>query len=337
LRGQPWQKGGAAAAVNLNRLLLDLYRLVPGRPSPAFSDAVLERLAEEVAFDAALWGTFTGTAAGPRPHWGHLHRLRQEMLVEYEAVKHHDVLNAKLIARPGRTVGISLAQAARAGAHRSVIAHARKWGMEQTLATVVLESPLNLYTIVALYRANRRRPFSEGERRFKQALMPHLVAAWHMNAIQFLDAAADERPRSVRRARALIDPLGVIHNAEAGLVELLLEEWPDWAGPAVPPAALAGIQTAEGRYEGKAVVVALVRRLEDRTLVVGVRMRARADTLSERELAVARQFAAGKTYKEIADLFGTAPATVRSQIQTAYAKLGVSTKIDLGRQLDDSR
>jgi DNA-binding CsgD family transcriptional regulator len=295
-----------ASAVDLNQFLLDLYRLAPGTPSPEFSDAALVRMKTEVAFDSALWGTFTGTPDGPRPH----------------------------SARPGKTLALPLAEVERQ-AHPDIVAHARRWGMEQTLATVVLESPLNLYTFVGLYRRDARHAFSEGERRFKQAVMPHLVAAWHMNALHFLDAA-DEPPRSVRRARALIDPLGVIHNAEPALPDLLRRERPGWTGPAVPAEVLAAIHGPAGRYEGAAIVASLLRSLEDRTSVINVRLRVAADTLSERERAVAREFAGGKTYKEIATAFGTSPATVRSQIQAVYGKLGVGTKVDLGKQLADS-
>jgi DNA-binding CsgD family transcriptional regulator len=319
--------------VDLNQFLLDLYRMAPSTPSSEFGGAVLERLKREVPFDTGLWGTFTGTPQGPRPHWAYLHGLPDEMLREYELVKQHDVLNARLIANPGRTTAISLARAQRL-AHPDVIVHARRWGMENTLATVVLESPLNLYTIVSLYRRDPRRTYSERERRFKQAVLPHLVAAWHMNAMQFLDAPEDV-PRTVLRARARIDAMGVIHNADTGLVDLLRREMAGWSGPLVPSEVLAGVQGPRRRYDGRQVVVSCVRTLRDRTLVISARLRAPVDALSEREREVAREFASGRTYKEIAALFGTSPMTVRSQIQAAYTKLGVRTKVDLGKHLED--
>jgi len=320
--------------VDLNQFLLDLYQLALGTPSPEFSEAALERLKREIGFGSGLWGTFTLTAQGPRPHSVHLHGLPPAMLAEYDRVKQHDLMNQRLIERPGRTVAMPLG-AVEKRVHPDMVAHVRRWGMEQTLATVVLESPLNLYTIVALYRPGARQPFSERERRFKQAVMPHMVAAWHMNALHFLHAPA-EPARSGRRARALIDPLGIIHNAEPALAELLQREAKGWTGPAVPAALLAGLQGATGRYEGAAIVATLLRSRNDRTSLINVRLRTPVDSLSERERAVAREFAGGKTYKEIAAAFGTSPATVRSQIQSAYGKLGVSTKIELGNELADS-
>jgi DNA-binding NarL/FixJ family response regulator len=51
---------------------------------------------------------------------------------------------------------------------------------------------------------------------------------------------------------------------------------------------------------------------------------------------VAREFASGKTHKEIAKLFGTSPTTVRTQIQVIYTKLDVRTKVDLVREIQRS-
>ena len=42
------------------------------------------------------------------------------------------------------------------------------------------------------------------------------------------------------------------------------------------------------------------------------------------------------THRNIAGSLGTSPATVRSQLQAVYTKLGVGTKIDLARRLDDA-
>jgi DNA-binding CsgD family transcriptional regulator len=320
--------------LDVSHFVLDLYALAPGTPSPGYCEAVLELLRRTVPFDSGLWATFTRTAGGPRPHWSHLHRIPPQMVAEYERVKQHDVVNQKLIANPGRSFAVELRKAER-DAHPDMVAHARRWRMEQTLATVLLESPLNLYTVICLYRADPSRPYTERERRFKQAIMPHLVAAWHRNVLQFLDAPAEERHRPPR-ARALIDRFGVIHNAEPGLAELFRLEQPGWEGPAIPSSLRAIAEGDRRDLPGKAVVITRLRTLEDGTLVVALRRRGRVDSLTPRELAVAREFAAGKTHRNIAGSLGTSPATVRSQLQAVYTKLGVGTKIDLARRLDDA-
>lgn len=57
--------------------------------------------------------------------------------------------------------------------------------------------------------------------------------------------------------------------------------------------------------------------------------------LSRREQAIAEQFAAGLTYREIGAMLCIAPSTVRTHLSAIYRKLDVRTKVGLARQLAD--
>ncbi|HTO68624.1 MAG TPA: helix-turn-helix transcriptional regulator [Casimicrobiaceae bacterium] len=317
-----------------DEFLIGLYRLFAATARADFCDAALEHLKGHVPFDSAIWGTFARGAAGPILHQGRLHRVDPQMLEEYEPIKHHDTLNRDVVAKPGRTVNISLTRTGKR-VHPAMLAHARRWGMEHTLATTVHESALELFTLLSLYRENRDQPFSESQRRFVQAAMPHLVAAWHMNALHFLDSTAAPAGAHLR-ARALIDGHGVVHNAEAELPALLRSEFPCWRGPSVPSEVLALTTGGAATWTGKAIVASLMRALDDRTFLICVRPRAAVDALAPRELEVGREFSAGKSHKAIAALLGTSPATVRSQLRMVYTKLGVATKIELLKQLESA-
>ncbi|HET8695914.1 MAG TPA: LuxR C-terminal-related transcriptional regulator, partial [Gammaproteobacteria bacterium] len=59
--------------------------------------------------------------------------------------------------------------------------------------------------------------------------------------------------------------------------------------------------------------------------------------LSARELAIAREFGAGKPYKTIARDLGLAPATVRNVVQNAYRKLDIDNKAALATLLERDR
>lgn len=58
-----------------------------------------------------------------------------------------------------------------------------------------------------------------------------------------------------------------------------------------------------------------------------------ATVLSPREHRVARLFARGLSYKEIARQLGLSPATVRTYLRDAYLRLGVKNKIELNLAL----
>lgn len=312
---------------NLDHFVLELYRLTGSGPWDAFGPIAFELLEEMLPFDSALWGTFTLTPAGVRVHSQYLHKLPARMMEEYEDVKQYDVLNQQSIAQCGKTLNVSLAQVESA-THPAMIAHVRRWGMEHTLATMILESPLNLYTAFCIYRNATRRPFSERDRRRIERIAPHLVQAWHLNALHFLDVPPPAAP-AVPRARAVIDRFGVLHHAEAGLAALFRSEVADWEGPNVPAPIAAAFRQGAPEFRGHAIVASVLRELPDKRLMISVRARAPVDALTRREITVAREFASGKTYKEIAGLLSTSPATVRTQIERIYAKLGVRTKVEL--------
>jgi DNA-binding CsgD family transcriptional regulator len=321
-------------APSLSGFLLELYKLTGRGPSLEFSRHALDLLQNVLPFDSGLWGTFTGTSDGPQPHWRYLHGLPAQMMEEYEQVKQYDMLNQQAVAHCGRTINISLADAGGV-AHPAIIAHARHWGMEHSLATMLLETPLNLYTAVCLYRNDPNHPFSEAERQFNEAVVPHLVQAWHLNAVQFLDTPAS--PISgLARARAIVDRYGVLYNVEPAFAPLLQREIRDWEGPRLPMHMVAALDRREREHRSASLVLSIVRELPDEMFLVSVRARAAIDALSPRELMVAREFASGKTHKEIAKLFGTSPTTVRTQIQIIYTKLDVRTKVDLVREIQRS-
>lgn len=60
-----------------------------------------------------------------------------------------------------------------------------------------------------------------------------------------------------------------------------------------------------------------------------------AEMLTKREGEVARAYAEGGSYKEIARALGISPTTVRSHLRTVYGKLGVTSKIALAQTLAD--
>jgi len=62
---------------------------------------------------------------------------------------------------------------------------------------------------------------------------------------------------------------------------------------------------------------------------------AERNAVSRRELEIARAYAAGGSYREIAERLFISPSTVRTHLSTIYRKLGVSSKIELAKALQD--
>lgn len=319
----------------LSTILLELYRVARGVPSPDFKDAALNVIKAELPFKSAGWGTFVISPLGARVQSVHTHELSMQMMADYETVKQYDTLSAKALSRPGTTINVSVNDT-KWKLHPAMLAHVRKWGLDHSLGTIFIDPALNLCTAVSLYRGASGKPFTDRERKLKQQIMMHLVEAWNLNALLYVDRPANQSD-TPGRARALIDREGTIYNADAGLPALMHAEFPGWTGPQIPPSVAQPLLGINGEsFRGDAIVASRTRVLDDGLSLISVRPLAGIDRLSARERVVAREFASGKTHKEIAHELGISPATVRNQLQAAYQKLGVSTKIELAQELSDS-
>ncbi|OGA12541.1 MAG: hypothetical protein A3G25_00090 [Betaproteobacteria bacterium RIFCSPLOWO2_12_FULL_63_13] len=320
---------------DLNLLVRQLYRIARSTPTPKFKDAALEALSTLIPLEAAIWGTIVHKPGGAHIHAGHLYKLPPQMIAEYEAVKQHDILSINANTRPGNTINFSIS-GTKWKLHPSLLLHIRKWGFHNTLATLWADPVLGVSTAISFYRGATGPTFTQRERRLKQLLMLHLVETWNLNAILYFDRPPNDL-NSLHRAHALIDREGIVYNADARFAELLRSEFAGWKGPQIPTPLTKRLLEAEGEsYRGAAIVASRKRAVEDGLFLINVRPLSGVDHLSPREFAVARDFADGKTYKEIAQKLGISPATVRNQLQSAYHKLGVRSKIALAHQLAET-
>jgi class 3 adenylate cyclase/DNA-binding CsgD family transcriptional regulator/tetratricopeptide (TPR) repeat protein len=82
-------------------------------------------------------------------------------------------------------------------------------------------------------------------------------------------------------------------------------------------------------------VLVIILRLQDAYWrIVVAELAAKRENLSARERQIAEAYAAGRSYRDIAERLFIAPATVRTHLGAIYRKLGVSTKIELLRTLE---
>jgi len=77
-----------------------------------------------------------------------------------------------------------------------------------------------------------------------------------------------------------------------------------------------------------------LREGADRGAIIVASSSLEPESLSVRERQIAEAYAAGNSYRKIAERLFIAPATVRTHLSTIYRKLGVSTKIELLRALE---
>lgn len=316
----------------LGAFLLELYR--DGREvDPArFCAWAFERLRQVLRFDSGMWGH--GHANPVDIHDVYVDGQPPEMMRNYAHHQKDDFFAVGCNERPMRTVNLyDLID--RAGFVRLPIyrRHARRFGMEHILCTVVPEPDSGLISFVSLWRARYADPYDEADRAIKQFLMPHLVEARRQNVIERLRRSAIH-DRVGGQAAAVCDPRGVLHECTAELIACLRTEWPQWHGPRLPDPLIRAItRTPRGGLDVER------HRFEwlpfEQRLYVRARPLHPVDRLSRRERQVAKLLMEGCTHKEVAKQLGVTPNTARSHIIALYRRLGVSNKAQMARMVTE--
>ncbi|QBF30827.1 LuxR C-terminal-related transcriptional regulator [Thalassococcus sp. S3] len=159
----------------------------------------------------------------------------------------------------------------------------------------------------------------------------------HIAAGARRSAAADLTSQDETSAAILVSEDNAVIAGRSGLVSRFGSLWARGGGD-VLPRWLADFAREPGEHV-----------LPDRSLVikctpfptetglrlnkVSLRVMQNFDFLSHREKQVARELAAGRSHKQVAQQLGISPATVRNQTQSIYAKLAVDNRADLTRQV----
>lgn len=181
--------------------------------------------------------------------------------------------------------------------------------------------------------AGPARPFSDQQHADLRLLRLHIGLALALN--RWEQRVRLNAPTSrLGRAHGVVDRTGAILQADSEFVPLLRRNWAQ-EGDALPVDLRGLMQPVPTRRMSDALIVECVP-VQGSVWLLSVRVRHGIDALSERQLLVAKLFADGRTYRDIATTLKLAPATVRRHLQTSYARLGVRTKIELLRALADA-
>lgn len=304
-------------------VLLSIYGAATAASPECFQAAALESLREAIGFESAWWGIMSRTD----DHGFALQSsLRADLPDAFEekwrSITRDDQLAKDATSTPRRTVRFDTRDLR---ATRGLFELNSEHDIKHALCTSLrLEEEADAFLFVSLFRRGKSRRFEEDDARVKQFLMPHLHAGWRMNLANNLKREAAGWP-----VLAFIDLRHRVIEAGAQFGDALRCEWPHWSGPYLPAELVDALSRGPARRPR--VVGGLSASIEPAgslRLLVLDRMSV-LERLTPREAEVAAQFAAGRSYKEIAKACALAPATVRHHLRWVYKKLGVSDKAQL--------
>ncbi len=314
----------------LSALAMDLHRACREAPVDLYQNWALDRLKAHVPFDSALWASGAFNKAGdPIVHNLVLVNRPLEMMQDYEKIKIHDLLARRNVANQGKAVFANSVDS-NPEWHADAHAYLLKWRVSHALACITVDPLTRLSTVISVYRDPGGEPYREDERVLFEALMPHLIETYGMNRIAHMELAAHSKADR-GHVSAVADRLGRLQIAPPAFQQLLLQEWPDWSGGDLPEPVGRQLAAKGYRLVGERITIKATPMND--VFLLQARARNGADTLSLREVEVARLVASGRTRKQTAQKLGIAPATVRNHMSAVFAKLGISKQSELASAL----
>ncbi|AGF77996.1 CheY-like receiver domain and HTH DNA-binding domain-containing response regulator [Desulfocapsa sulfexigens DSM 10523] len=298
-------------------------------PAGQFKQQVMDHLMKLIPFDMALWAG--GYTQELQLNNVFLYNLPNSLMDSWEQIKHQDKLLAGLIANPGKTLDVFDFYSRHERENLAIYQqHSKLFGIENAISTAIPNPKTGLLEIMSLYRQNPEQTFTDKEQLAKQFVFPLMINALHANQIQHMVNLAKVNSTS---ALVLCDNKAWIRFSEPECIQLLKQQWPQWSGPVLPKSVAAWLHTKASLPLKRRKLVFIRKQIDDMILLQVYPANDVTDLLSKREDQIARIFASGLTYKEIATDLELSPATVRRHIESVYKKLMVSNKIELHQAL----
>lgn len=326
--GSPWLGTGAECLGGLEAVgaaFLALYEATCQLPLVKFQAFAMEKLRAALPFDCAWWGLASQVNGQLHVHFSYQHDLPENLSEIINATGGDNVVARSCASKVGTTFNFSPADLY---ADVATGLPAQVMGIQHLLCTQVLGGPSRTWSVLALMRRDRSSPFSEGERRLKERLMPHLAQMLSINRCMYMAFLRSKAKISPGFA-GILNEHDMIHTYDPGFDAMLRLEWPNWDGILLPQPVITARRRGSSYYLGKNIAVQF--DLADEQDVVVVNRRSKLNLLSPREQVIAKSFAEGSSYKEVARTLGISPATVRNHLGKIYEKLEIGSKVELSR------
>lgn len=313
-----------------NDLLADLYQSAISVPPESFQDSVFKQMDRVIGFDRAWWGIMSHNRDSFDLYSSYRHELPLEFEEHWQEVRNDDALAVDAHSQPRTTIRFDeKALHSTPGLASLNTEH----DLRHALCTSVFLPDRQSFLFISLFRSGSdARPFNSDEVYLKQLLTPHLYSCWRTNLYADIERSRHAN-KSKDVASAFIDRNGRIIYADSAFGDLIAERWPTWNGRDIPIQLLETRSTSKNSSGKKSIGLFVSQQYAGGLLRLDIRKSSLIDKLANREREIARYFALGHSYKEIALLTKLSPATVRHYLRVIYEKLEINDKAELVRMM----
>jgi len=324
-----------------NEVLIDefishLYRSAPSIAPDQYRVWALAQLSSVIEFDAAFWGSGNQTQI-------HFHYVDQlgldDKYVEHlEATMGINPIKEEVLNNLDMPIDMADVIPDEDFYHSQLYQKLfMPYGIERILASAHVDMQSGLYTLISLYRFDRKQVFSESEKSLQKKLIYHLVSAISHAFFLHLRVGQGLQETKGLESAALCDLAGCFHEVQPRFMTLLYEHYPQqkmYSLPITIPSNLVDRKEEQGplliESHGLAFELISIGNL----VKVSVRPIGPLDSLSEREKQIVRLVCKGLTFKEVARSLDLAPSTISNHLYRVYDKLAISSRTELAKLVE---
>lgn len=172
--------------------------------------------------------------------------LRPGYWESFQALMPEDPIGPRMFASPGQSMLVS-----REEFPASIRDLAASYGVKNTILGMAADTSTSTFSVVCWYRTDGTEPFTEGERRLHELLLPHWMECLNLHRVTRVlrdDLHTVALPDSLV---ALVDSSGLLHYAQLGFGDAITEEFSGWRGTKLPLPLLASLAADAAGYTGR--------------------------------------------------------------------------------------
>lgn len=304
-------------AINqVDQFIGDLYRARQSVESRDFKGWALENLKDLIPFDAALWGT--GNVESRKFHSISIHGLPEDYAHALEETQDKNPILPALLKDVGKAIPMSAVFPDKQFYKSDLYLQCfKRYGVERILSVVEADNRSGIYTLISLYRFDRKKKFTRSERATQQRCGYHLVNAASHAFFSHLHSL-ESGPRIGQTA--ICDAQGIFHEVQPLFLDKLDEHFPNRSGNRLPFRV-----PNPGKVDTHGELKVESNRFAD-LYMLRIWEPSPLDQLTERERNIAEKVSQGLTFKEIGKALNLAPSTVSNHMYRVYKKLGIASR-----------